>query len=179
MPGVAHAVHEAQRWSGKNAIQIVVLDHDGALRDPRALAQDGERIIRVVQHVHEKNCVEAPITERNSASIKADHLDVCVGTDQNVDPFDRKVGPPRQQLAVKQAVAAAHVEHARALRDESGKVVSEHAHPPGGHVSAVDALGQPHFRPIPRMLTKKLEKTVWNPSAVSVAPGMTQRIVRA
>jgi len=32
---------------------------------------------------------------------------------------------------------------------------------------------------IPRMLTKKLEKTVWKPKATSVAPGTTNHIVRA
>ena len=34
-----------------------------------------------------------------------------------------------------------------------------------------------HRRRMPRMLTKKLERTVWNPSAVNVAPGITHRIV--
>jgi hypothetical protein len=29
------------------------------------------------------------------------------------------------------------------------------------------------------MLKKKLDSTVWNPSAVSVTPGMTQRMVRS
>ncbi len=31
----------------------------------------------------------------------------------------------------------------------------------------------------PRMLMKKLERNVWKPNAVSVAPGMTSRMVRA
>ena len=35
-----------------------------------------------------------------------------------------------------------------------------------------------HRRLIPRMLRKKLDNIVWNPSAVSVTPGITQRIVR-
>lgn len=30
---------------------------------------------------------------------------------------------------------------------------------------------------MPRMLTKKLERMVWKPSAASVTPGITQRIV--
>jgi hypothetical protein len=34
-----------------------------------------------------------------------------------------------------------------------------------------------HRRLKPRMLTKKLESTVWTPSAVRVAPGTTQRRV--
>jgi hypothetical protein len=33
-------------------------------------------------------------------------------------------------------------------------------------------------RPMPSTLTKKLESSVWKPRAVSVEPGITQRIVR-
>ena len=36
-----------------------------------------------------------------------------------------------------------------------------------------------HLRRRRRMLRKKLASTVWNPSAVSVVPGMTSRMVRA
>ena len=34
-------------------------------------------------------------------------------------------------------------------------------------------------RPMPRMLRRKLPSIVWRPSAVSVAPGITQRMVWA
>lgn len=37
----------------------------------------------------------------------------------------------------------------------------------------------PDLRCMPRRLTKKLDSTVWNPKAVSVAPGTTSRIVWA
>lgn len=41
------------------------------------------------------------------------------------------------------------------------------------------AVAESHLRRSRRMLRKKLASTVWNPSAVSVVPGMTSRIVRA
>ncbi len=36
-----------------------------------------------------------------------------------------------------------------------------------------------HRRRIPRMLVKNPKRNVWNPTAVRVTPGMTQRMVRA
>jgi hypothetical protein len=55
-------------------------------------------------------------------------------------------------------------------------MLAESLDAPGVHKPAVH-LPERHRRRNPRMLRKKLEKIVWTPSAVSVTPGMTQRIV--
>ena len=50
--------------------------------------------------------------------------------------------------------------------------------PPARHVPLVAAVEDTHLRRNPSTLRKKLDRIVWNPSAVSVTPGMTHRIVK-
>ena len=49
----------------------------------------------------------------------------------------------------------------------------------GGSVFVEIHGAVPHRLCMPRMLTKKLDNTVWKPRAVSVTPGMTRRMVCA
>ena len=41
------------------------------------------------------------------------------------------------------------------------------------HVARVNRVDDRHRRRKPRRLMKKLDRIVWNPSAISVTPGMT------
>jgi hypothetical protein len=58
-------------------------------------------------------------------------------------------------------------------------MLAQHVNAPMMDIAIVHTSEQTHRRRIPRILAKKLDKTVWNPSAVSVTPGITKRMVRA
>ena len=53
VPGVAHAVHEPQRWPGEPAVESVVLDQQTVPGDASRLAQQADGVVAVVQHVDE------------------------------------------------------------------------------------------------------------------------------
>src|SRR4051812_18689689 len=77
--------------------------------------------------------------------------------------------------------ALATSDHHHATRDPRMRG-SKHAHQsndeaPARSGRAPDVFVYSYLPRVPRMLTKKLDKMVWKPSAVSVEPGMTSFIV--
>ena len=70
-------------------------------------------------------------------------------------------------------------EDAAALRELGGEEPGQHARAALGDEPAVERVVEPHRRDMPSRLTRKLASTVWKPSAASVTPGTTWRMVRA
>ena len=60
----------------------------------------------------------------------------------------------------EQAIATADVQHLGVLWEEVPKVVTKHPHPPSMDISSMKSFDEAHLRRMPRMLMKKLERTV-------------------
>jgi len=97
----------------------------------------------------------------------------------DVDAGNRDVGTPAKELPREQTVPGTHVEDRRALRKETGEMSGEDPNAAADDVIPMEAFDRAQRRFIPSTLMKKLERIVWKPRAVSVTPGMTQRIVAA
>src|SRR6185437_8948306 len=180
MRRVANPIHETQDGRAAPAIGEVILDHHPLPDHSRHLPQYGAGVGCVMQHIHEHDDIEAGIGEGEVQAVVLRRGNRGDWTDQDIHSLDTDVGPRVGDGPGNRAVAGPHIEDARALRDATAQMVAQDAHATRHHVTPVHAANDAgHLRLNPRMLKKKLDRTVWNPSAVSVTPGMTQRMVRS
>lgn len=180
VPGIADPIHEPKGRDGEKSFAEMVLHQHHPPRDARAFAEQLRGIVRVVQNVDAGDDIHRPRGQRQRSSIESVHRNRGPGPHYYVDTSNRDVWPQLLKASGEPAVAASNIQHVRPL----GDVVREQRceTPQTGAVDqpAVQCIQRGlHRRFMPRMLIRKEEKMVWTPSAVSVTPGMTVRMVRA
>ena len=155
----------------------MVLDHERGARDAYGLAQEHHRIVDMVQDVHEEHDVHLLVAEGQAPPVEELHRNVAHRACERVDRAPGEIWPPREHQAREQPVAAAHVQHRGMGGNERVQVPREHAHAPRMDARLVDCPDERHLRSMPSILMRKLDMMVWKPSAESVTPGTTQRMV--
>lgn len=179
MPSITDPVHKAQGRAGQKPIEEVVLDHNSSSSNSCGLAQQAHGVVRVMENVHKHHHILASITARNSTSVEVFNWNMGLAANQDIEAFYFDVGAFLRNKGGEQTIAATHVQHARTQWNEISEVVAQDPYTPGMNALIMDSLGKFHFRRIPKILTKKLDRMVWNPSAVRVTPGITHRMVYA
>jgi len=178
-PGVSHPIHPPKSRAGEKTVRVVILDDDAAPPHPTGFPKQLDGIIGVMKNIDEQNRVERAGREREVMAIELAGRDAGVAADQHIQSGKDQIGPKPHDLFGDASIAAPDIEHTRRRREEWCQPRRENSDPAVLDVPFVDLLDQAQRRCIPRILMKKLDSTVWNPSAVRVTPGMTQRIVLA
>ena len=81
-------------------------------------------------------------------------------TPQCIDRHPFQIGSARQHPAGEQAIPAADVEYGNTGWEQFAEMAGEDADAPLMNLGIVNSTDEPHFRCIPRMLIKKLERMV-------------------
>lgn len=79
-----------------------------------------------MQYIDQHHDVKAPIRMGHSHPIEPPYGDVCVGANQDVDPFDCKLRPARVEPRRQESIPASHVQDtAWSLGDHRRQVMNE------------------------------------------------------
>ena len=114
----------------------------------------------MMQNIHEYHCVECPVRERNCASVKLPHRYMGLASYQHVDPRYRNVWFAVLHQGSEKPISTAHIENSTVIGQERGNLVREHSDSPVVDITVVNFFEYIHLRFMPKMLMKKLDKTV-------------------
>src|SRR5260370_37719590 len=87
------------------------------MADPNCLMKQDCRILRVMEHVHTEADVEGTVRKRQRGSVKCTAFDFAFRPHQILDTLNGNVGATLGDDAADGAVAAANIQHRRALRN--------------------------------------------------------------
>lgn len=136
-------------------------------------------VISMVKDVHKHDYVDSPVVERDRDSIEWEHRNMSVVSDRYVYPAHRDVRPVALHQRSDQAITTPDVQDCGIWWRHLSEVTPKHTHSSLVHDVAMQPVEYRFGRPrdqvslMPRMLTKKLDRIVCHPSAMSVDPGMT------
>lgn len=130
-----------------------------------------------MQAIDQENNIGFLITNRQRGAIELLDRHAGFGSARNVKGTERKIGPQSKQLVGDLAVSRANVQHPGRRGNEVGQMACQDTGPPAHDHPLMYPLDQAHFFANCKMLTRKIDKTVWKPSAASVTPGTTSRMV--
>lgn len=176
---VAHPIHHAQGGSGEPAFQEVVFDDDSLFGNACGFGQQGCGLLAVVEDIHQQNPINAFVIPGNALSVE--NLDGNPGlrTDQDIHSPDRELRVALAEFQDERPIPAADIEDRTPAWEKMFEVFTQNGDSSSAEVGGVNPLRDIHRRPIPSMLTKKLERIPWMPRAARVTPGITCRRVDA
>src|SRR6266700_526674 len=136
---VAEPIHQSQRYVIHEVFVQMILEQHERTTDPCRFPQQNRRVLRMVQHVHEKADVECAVRKRKRSSIKGMALDFAFRPYQELDTLNRNVRAKLRDQTPDGAVPATNIQHACALRNLRRKHFGKHAGTPLKYQSMVPA----------------------------------------
>jgi hypothetical protein len=161
IPGISYAIHEAKRGFRQPTVAEVILDDHVTLGNPNGFTQQQLRLLNVVQHVHKHHDVHLSRLVWKRPAVELAHRYPCSRPLQYIDAFNFQIRTTPLQHCRQLPVATTHICDGRIPRNESLKPTDQSFKSPLLNINSMYLLKDIHQRRrIPRILTKKLDKTV-------------------
>jgi hypothetical protein len=145
-PSVADAIHESERRDGEYRIREVILDDDRRARDAARVAEQVDGFRRMVEDIHQHHGVECAVFIRDVEAVELLDRNQRAWSHQHIDAPNVHIGPSLHDGVGDRAIAGTDIQHGRALGQDLGQMVREHANPSARPVPLVEALEDAHVR---------------------------------
>ena len=129
----------------------------------------------MVQDIDEHDGVKAAVRKGQVHAIKLDNRYFGLESDQHVHALNAQVGPLSQKQRINMTIATADIKHAAVSWDQWSQQSGQTTNTAGEDPPLVEALQDIHFRDRPKMLRKKLDRTISTPKVSDTMAAATTR----
>ena len=127
MRPVTHPIHQSQRCIIQDVFGKMIFQQHERTADPRRLLKQVDRILGVVENVHEKANVDGSVQKRERGSVKYPAFDLALRPYKEFDTLNRNVRTKPLDQTANGAVPTTNIQHGCALGNLFCQRLSQHS----------------------------------------------------